>query len=190
MCLPLPLILASASPRRKELLSQMGVPFEVIVAKTEEVSAGDPQELVKKNAFLKAAAVQKLHPERMILGSDTVVYANGQVLGKPRDGQDAFRMLKSLSGRKHLVYTGVCLLSPGYQDVQCDETAVYFSALSDAEIHRYIASGEPMDKAGAYAIQGRAGMYVEKICGSFSNVIGLPMALVRRMLETAERKNT
>lgn len=190
MHLPLPLILASASPRRKELLSQMGVPFEVIVAETEEIAIGSPRELVMKNAREKALAVQNMHPERMILGSDTVVCVDGQVLGKPRDEEDAFRMLKSLAGRKHAVYTGVCLLSPGKEDVQCDETQVFFSALSDEEIRRYIATKEPMDKAGAYAIQGQAGMFVEKIHGSFSNVIGLPMALVRRMLKTAEMKNT
>lgn len=182
------MILASASPRRKELLSAMGVPFEVICADAEESLAGEPKSLVVQNARLKAAAVHKSHPERMILGADTVVCVDGQVLGKPRDEKDALHMLRSLSGKKHQVYTGVCLMGNGWEDVRCDETDVYFSSLTDEEILRYIATKEPMDKAGAYAIQGIAGMYVEKINGSFSNVIGLPMALVRAMLLEAKGK--
>lgn len=180
------MILASASPRRKELLASMGIPFDIITADTEEATDGEPRHVVMQNARLKAEAVQKNHPGRMILGSDTVVSIDGQVLGKPRDEEDAFRMLRALSGRKHKVYTGVCLIANGKADVRCDETDVYFSALSDDEIRRYIATGEPMDKAGAYAIQGIAGMYVEKINGSFSNVIGLPTALVRLMLQAAQ----
>ncbi|MBR2053400.1 MAG: septum formation inhibitor Maf [Clostridia bacterium] len=180
------MILASASPRRKELLTSMGVPFEIITADTEEAALGDPRAVVMQNARLKAAAVHKDHPSRMILGADTVVSIDGQVLGKPRDEEDAFRMLRSLSGRQHKVYTGVCLIFNGKADVRCDETDVYFAPLSDDEIRRYIATGEPMDKAGAYAIQGIAGMYVEKINGSFSNVIGLPTALVRAMLQAAQ----
>lgn len=181
------MILASASPRRKELLASMGVPFEIITADTEEAANGNPKDVVMQNARLKAAAVQKDHPARMILGADTVVCVDGQVLGKPKDKDDAFRMLRSLSGRQHKVYTGVCLLHDGRADVRCDETDVYFTPLSDDEIRRYIETGEPMDKAGAYAIQGIAGMYVEKINGSFSNVIGLPTALVRLMLQAAIR---
>lgn len=179
------LILASQSPRRRELLAQMGVPFEIIVADTQEAQSGSPRELVMENARLKAKAVYEMHKGRMILGADTVVCVDGQVLGKPKDREDAFRMLKTLSGREHKVYTGVCLLYADTEDVRCDETLVHFTPLSDDEILRYIASGEPMDKAGAYAIQGMAGMYVDKIHGSFSNVIGLPMALVRRMLQDA-----
>lgn len=180
------LILASASPRRRELLAAMGIPFEVIIAPTEEAKQGDAQTLVMQNARLKAEAVHKLHPLRSVLGSDTVVCVDEDVLGKPRDEEDAFRMLRRLSGKSHKVYTGVCLITPRGLDVRCDETDVCFAALSDEEIHRYISTGEPMDKAGAYAIQGRAGMYVEKIHGSFSNVIGLPMALVRTMLLAAQ----
>lgn len=164
----------------------MGIPFDIIIADAQEAAQGDPRDVVMQNARLKAEAVQKNHPQRTILGSDTVVSIDGQVLGKPRDEEDAFRMLRALSGRKHKVYTGVCLIHNGQCDVRCDETDVYFTALSDDEIRRYIATGEPMDKAGAYAIQGIAGMYVEKINGSFSNVIGLPTALVRAMLQAAQ----
>ncbi len=184
-----PLILASASPRRRELLSAMGLQFQVIVAETEEAMTGDPATLVMANARLKAEAVLKIHPDRMILGADTVVCIGQQVLGKPRDEQDAFQMLRSLSGKEHTVFSGVCLINNGKADVRYDETKVFFTCLSDDDILRYIASGEPMDKAGAYAIQGKAGMFVEKINGSFSNVIGLPMALVRSMLKDAAFPN-
>lgn len=179
------MILASASPRRKELLSSMGAAFTVVVADAEEATEGKPEQLVMENARRKARAVQKLHPGRMILGSDTVVCIDGQVLGKPKDEEDAFRMLRSLSGRQHQVYTGVCLLTESFEDTRFDQTDVTFSSLTDDDIRWYIHTGEPMDKAGAYAIQGIAGMYVEKIHGSFSNVIGLPTSLVRQMLMNA-----
>ena len=177
------MILASASPRRKELLSSMGIAFEVIVADAQEATEGSPDVLVMENAALKATAVAALHPDRMVLGSDTVVCVDGRVLGKPKDEEDAFCMLRALSGREHQVYTGVCLIKNGKKDVRCDKTDVFFTSLSDEEIRDYIRTGEPMDKAGAYAIQGIAGMFVEKICGSFSNVIGLPTSLVRQMLK-------
>ena len=179
------IILASASPRRKELLSSMGIPFTVVVADADEATEGSPDALVMENACRKAAAVAALHPGRMVLGSDTVVCVDGQVLGKPKDEEDAFRMLHSLSGREHQVYTGVCLIKDGKKDVRCDKTDVFFTPLTDAEIRDYVRTGEPMDKAGAYAIQGIAGMFVEKIHGSFSNVIGLPTFLVRQMLKDA-----
>ena len=179
------MILASASPRRKELLSSMGIAFEVIVADAQEATEGSPDMLVMENAALKATAVAALHPDRMVLGSDTVVCVDGQVLGKPKDEEDAFCMLRALSGREHQVYTGVCLIKNGKKDVRCDQTDVFFTSLSDEEIRDYIRTGEPMDKAGAYAIQGIAGVFVEKICGSFSNVIGLPTSLVRQMLKDA-----
>lgn len=177
------MILASASPRRKELLSSMGIAFSVIVADAQEATEGSPDVLVMENAALKATAVAALHPDRMVLGSDTVVCVDGRVLGKPKDEEDAFCMLRALSGREHQVYTGVCLIKDGKKDVRCDKTDVFFTSLSDEEIRDYIRTGEPMDKAGAYAIQGIAGMFVEKICGSFSNVIGLPTSLVRQMLK-------
>ncbi len=182
------MILASASPRRKELLSSMGIPFCVMVADAREATDGEPAGLVMENARRKAQAVHAMHPGRMILGSDTVVCIDGQVLGKPKDENDAFRMLKSLQGRQHQVYTGVCLIANGKEDTRCDCTHVTFSPLTDEDIRWYIATKEPMDKAGAYAIQGIAGMYVEKIHGSFSNVIGLPTSLVRQMLKDSAQK--
>ncbi len=177
------LILASSSPRRKELMGYTGLPFEVKTAEAEEKKAGKPEELVMENACRKARAVAKAYAGRTVLGADTVVYLDGRVLGKPRDREEASWMLSLLSGAWHTVYTGVCVISSGgREDVRCDESRVLFTPLSREEIERYVASGEPMDKAGAYALQGKGGMFVERIEGSYSNVIGLPMALVRRML--------
>lgn len=185
------LILASSSPRRKELMGYTGIPFEVITAEAEETGAGRPEELVMENARRKAGAVAEQHPGRLTLGADTIVYLDedDQVLGKPRDRADAARMLALLSGAWHTVYTGVCVIAPdGRQFVRHDASRVLFTPLTPEEIDRYIATGEPMDKAGAYALQGKGGMFVERIEGSYSNVIGLPMALVRRMLLDAGMK--
>ena len=180
------LILASASPRRRELMAYTGLPFEVITADAEEMKAGEPETLVMENARRKARAVAALHPGRMVLGADTIVYQDGRVLGKPRDEQDAREMLRRLSGCWHTVYTGVCVIGEdGTEQVNADASRVEFVALSEEAVSWYIATGEPMDKAGAYAVQGRAGMFVRRIEGSYSNVIGLPMALVRDMLKEA-----
>ena len=180
------LILASASPRRRELMAYTGLPFEVITADAEEIKAGNPETLVMENARRKARAVAALHPGRMVLGADTIVYQDGRALGKPRDEQDARDMLRGLSGRGHMVYTGVCVIGEnGEESVNADASLVEFVPLSEEAISWYIATGEPMDKAGAYAVQGRAGMFVRRIEGSYSNVIGLPMALVRDMLKAA-----
>ena len=163
-----------------------GIPFEVITADAEEIKTGEPETLVMENARRKARAVWDRHPGRTVLGADTVVYHAGCVLGKPRDEADARNMLARLSGKWHSVYTGVCLISPeGREDVRCDEARVHFVTLAQKDIDWYIATGEPMDKAGAYAVQGRAGMFVSRIEGSHSNVIGLPMHLVREMLQAA-----
>ena len=183
------LILASSSPRRRELMGYTGIPFEVITAETEELKTGAPEELVMENAARTAAAVAESHPGRLVLGADTVVYLQGRVLGKPRDEKEAAEMLLLLSGAWHTVYTGVCLIRDGYRDVRIDQSRVQFVPLSRDTISRYIATGEPMDKAGAYALQGRGGMFVRRIEGSYSNVIGLPMALVRDMLIKAGMQN-
>ncbi len=181
-----PLILASASPRRRELMAYTGIPFQVITADAEEMKIGEPEALVMENARRKARAVWRQHPESTVLGADTIVYQDGAVLGKPKDQEDARAMLRRLSGAWHTVYTGVCVITAdGKTDARCDASRVQFVPLTDADIDRYIASGEPMDKAGAYAVQGRAGMYVSRIEGSYSNVIGLPMHLVRDMLRNA-----
>ena len=180
------IILASSSPRRRELMGYTGIPFEVITAEAEELKEGSPAELVMENARRKARAVAKQHPGRMVLAADTVVYQDGRVLGKPRDEQDARDMLRRLSGNIHTVFTGVCVIGEdGGERVSVDASRVEFVSLTEEAISWYIATGEPMDKAGAYAMQGRAGMFVRSISGSYSNVIGLPMAMVREILKAA-----
>ena len=177
------LILASASPRRRELMGYTGLPFEVICADAEEIRQGPPDALVMENARRKARAVADSHPERLVIGADTIVYQQGKALGKPRDQADARRMLRCLSDAWHEVYTGVCVIGPdGRAETRCDVSRVKFAALDDRTIDRYVSSGEPMDNAGAYAVQGMGGMFVSRIEGSYSNVIGLPMALLRSML--------
>ena len=164
-------------------MAYTGIPFQVVTADAEEIKTGDPEALVMENACRKARAVWRQHPDSVVLGADTIVYQDGRVLGKPKDQEDARAMLRRLSGAWHTVYTGVCVIQPnGQADTRCDASRVHFVPLTDADIARYIAGGEPMDKAGAYAVQGRAGMYVSRIEGSYSNVIGLPMHLVRDML--------
>lgn len=177
------LILASGSPRRRELLELCGISFECIAPEVDEHCEGKPDECVKMLAKRKAEATHRLHPDRIVLAADTLVYMKGTILGKPETHAEAERMLKWLSGDVHTVYTGVCVMGEGKVLLDYAETEVRFSPLEDAVIHEYVCSGEPMDKAGAYGIQGRAGMFVESITGSYSNVVGLPMALVRRLLK-------
>lgn len=179
------IILASQSPRRRELLAAMGISFTIDVPDIVERDAATPAETVCGLALQKAQAVALRHPgeQALILAADTVVYC-GQILGKPKDREDARRMLSLLSGRWHEVYTGVCAMdaASGLQEVRAECTRVHFVPLSEPEIGRYVETGEPMDKAGAYAIQGRAGMFIDRVEGSASNVIGLPMATVRELL--------
>jgi septum formation protein len=171
------LILASQSPRRSELLRNAGIPVEVIPAEVDEsVEPGEaPEHYVCRIARDKARAVRG----ELVLGADTVVVAQGEILGKPVDEEDAARMLRLLSGRDHLVVTGICV--KGRETVVDHETTrVWFAELTLREIREYVASGEPMDKAGGYAIQGLASRFVERIEGSYSNVVGLPVAMVYR----------
>ena len=170
-------ILASASPRRKELLEQIGCCFRIETADTEEASGEGmtPSELVMKNAHLKAAAVAALHPDIPVLGADTVVSLDGNIYGKPRDREHAIEMLTSFSGRAHQVMTGIALAWQGRIWQAYETTEVVFAPLSAASITRYVDTGEPADKAGAYGIQGRAAVFVEQIRGSYSNVVGLPL---------------
>ena len=165
----------------------MGVSFIVASADVDEHLSGKPQDVVMQLARRKALAVAQQYPDDDILAADTLVHCSGETLGKPTDQNDAERMLRMLSGNTHSVFTGVCLLNraKGHVDVRCAETSVRFVELSDQEIKRYISTGEPLDKAGAYGIQGMAGMFVSEISGSSSNVIGLPMHLVREMLISA-----
>ncbi|SRR6266566_1689687 len=178
------IVLASASPRRQELLRNAGIDFVVQPANIEEVRlAGETAtRFAQRMAREKAQAVRKSHPEEWILAADTVVVVEDEVLGKPADERDASRMLRLLGGREHQVITGVCLLGADFEDVRSESTAVYFSMMTDAEIQDYIATPEPMDKAGAYAIQGIASRWISKIEGDYSNVVGLPVDLIWRML--------
>ena len=180
----LPLVLASASPRRAELLQAAGIPFDVVPADVDEQQhAGeDAGTYVQRLAAAKAAHVAGTHPGRAVLGADTTVVVDGDVLGKPRDAAEAVAMLKRLSGRSHLVLTGVCLIgADGRTETSIASTTVEFRPVTAAEIERYVASGEPMDKAGAYAIQGGAGGFVTRIEGDYDNVVGLPVALIQAM---------
>jgi len=210
------LVLASASPRRQELLRNAGISFTVQSADVDETPlAGEsPRDCAARLAREKALAVWQTRPQDTVLGADTVVVVDGTILGKPSDREDAARMLRRLSGRVHEVITGVCVVTslasgrlpisveevaqfpglaeaarPGAPQIRSryETTLVTMCELSDEEIQAYIASGEPMDKAGAYAIQGIASRWIPRIEGDYSNVVGLPVALVWRMLNSGTR---
>ena len=171
------LYLASQSPRRTELLTQVGIDHIVVSSTYEEANRGydDPIEMVKAQALGKARAAVGVPEGSIVLGADTIVVLDNQVLGKPHDASEARHMLERLSGQVHSVITGVALLIKGQEIVFYNETKVYFKKLAPFEIESYIASGEPMDKAGAYGIQGKGALWVEKIEGSYTNVVGLPV---------------
>lgn len=177
------LILASASPRRRELLTAAGLDFEVRVAGIDEAQfdGEDPIALVQRLAAEKAKAIE-IEDGDVVLGADTVVCIQGEVLGKPDDPNGAVRMLRLLAGRSHWVYTGISLRSTATSVVDYAGTEVTFSDLDDREIAEYVRSGEPLDKAGAYAIQGLASKFVLEIRGCYQNVVGLPVSLVYRHL--------
>jgi septum formation protein len=182
------LILASSSPRRQELLREAGIAFAVDPAHiNEDQKEGEPPlDYACRLAREKAQAVAVRHPQRSVLGADTIVVVDQEVLGKPCDPADAARMLRLLSGRGHSVTTAVCLVSPnGDTETRSATTQVYFRPLAEPEIQQYVAGGEPMDKAGAYAIQGGASRWTDRIEGEYSNVVGLPLSLVTEIL----RKN-
>lgn len=185
------LILASQSPRRRELLTQIGIPFTVRVSNSEEKLIGEnPEEIVKGLAFQKAEAVLREAEEgQAVLGADTVVVLDGKILGKPKDEEDAFRMLQDLQGRAHQVYTGVAILTKdsGENISFAEETTVELWPMSGEEIRAYIATGEPMDKAGAYGIQGRFAAFIRKIDGDYTNVVGLPLGRVYQEWKRIER---
>ncbi len=184
------LILASASPRRKELLEQVGAVFEIIPARGEEVITKElPQDVVMELALQKAREVadsvegqETSIEEVIILGADTVVAYDGRILGKPKDRTDAVGMLTQLSGNTHSVYTGVAVIVKEKEAEQIfnfyEETKVTMYPMSEAEIEAYVDTGEPMDKAGAYGIQGKCAIYIEKIAGDYNNVVGLPIARI------------
>lgn len=211
------LILASASPRRRELLQAAGIPFTAQPTDIPEIPVDReaPRAFAERLAREKAQAIAHRHPHEAVLGADTVVVVDGLILGKPQDAADALRMLRLLSGKTHEVITAVCVIAPSptrasspetatgnrqlptehqpatgnwqpataLPDVRSETTQVTFAPLSDADIEAYISTGEPMDKAGAYGIQGVASRWIPRIVGDYSNVVGLPVALVYRMLK-------
>src|SRR5687767_1870305 len=185
------LILASASPRRADLLRAAGIEFDVVPADVNEAMdiEDTPDGYARRLAQLKAEAVRPQAGERPILGADTIVLVDNAVLGKPADAADAKRMLRLLSGREHAVLTAVCLINPLAESRRVQtlvsRTNVEFAPLTDEEIDWYVASGEPMDKAGAYAVQGLASRFVTRIDGSYSNVVGLPVAVVYQLCRGA-----
>ena len=186
------LVLASASPRRRELLAQVGFKFDVTPAHIpEDPRAGeDPiayvTRLAREKAEIVYAELSSKSPTQdglVVLGADTTVTLDNHILGKPEDEQDAARMLRMLSGRSHHVITGVAVVTARGAEVAAEVTAVRFLTLTDAEIDAYVATGEPMDKAGAYAIQGLAARWIPRVEGCYFNVVGLPLALVSTLLE-------
>ncbi len=187
------LVLASASPRRKELLNQAGYEFKVVPANIpeERLPDEDPTAFVTRLAQEKAQSVfDQLNRDApgdplLVLGADTIVLTHNEILGKPQDAEDAARMLRVLSGHTHQVITGICLISMQKTEVAAETTAVTMREISEAEIFAYIATGEPMDKAGAYAIQGYAARWIPRIEGCYFNVVGLPLARVAAMIHKA-----
>jgi len=190
------LVLASASPRRAELLRNAGISFLVHPSDVPEgpLEGGDPRLFAERLAREKASVVFLQRPKDVVLGADTVVIVGREILGKPRDEADAARMLRMLSGRSHLVTTGVCLVGPAkletgnqkletrFADLRSETTIVAMDRLTEEDIRLYVATNEPMDKAGAYAIQDIASRWISRIAGDYCNVVGLPIALVYRML--------
>lgn len=183
------MILASESPRRRELLAAVGVPFRVVPSGVDEVPrAGEsPSRFVRRAALDKGEAVAALHPSSFVLAADTIVVADGRILGKPGDRAEARRMLSRLADREHKVYTAVCLLcrERGIRDLGTEVTRVRFRPLTASEIAAYARTGECDDKAGAYAAQGAGMLLIDRVAGSFSNVVGLPMTRVVTMLARA-----
>ena len=180
-----PLILASASPRRRELLQQIGLEFTVVTGDIDEtpLPGEDHASYTLRLAEAKARAVLTLHPDAVVIGADTTVFADGELLGKPRDADDAARMLDLLRGRGHEVTTGIAVLTRDQTLTATETTEVFFSQMTDDDIAAYVATGEPMDKAGAYAIQGRAAQWIPRIAGEYSNVVGLPLARLAELLK-------
>ncbi len=190
------LILASGSPRRKEILEKAGFDFEIRVSDADEsIEFGTPADLVEKLSLIKAKDVANLVKAEgkhgLVIGADTVVALDGLVYGKPKDKEEAFEMLKSLRGRAHSVFTGVSLVDSisGRRMTFHDETKVFFKNPSDDELKAYIEGGEPMDKAGAYAIQGEGAFLIERIEGDYLNVVGLPLEKLKENLSLFEQNH-
>lgn len=187
------IILASGSPRRRELLEQIGIPFEVMTSNADEITdAEEPEKIVKELSEMKAQAVFDecikkggKYLNAVVIGADTIVYHDGRVLGKPKTREEAKKMIYSLSGKEHCVYTGVTILGCGQPVSFAEKTVVFVYDMSEEEIETYVSTGEPMDKAGAYGIQGRFAAYVSSINGDYNNVVGLPVSRVYKELRKA-----
>lgn len=183
-----PIILASASPRRKELLEQVHIPFIVKPSGVDEGAvelSGTPEEKAERLAFLKAEDVAKVISSGLVLGADTIVVIDDDIFGKPQSREDAYKMIERMSGREHLVMTGIALIdsATGRTSSGCEVTRVRFAKLAHEAIRYYIDTGEPEGKAGAYALQGLGALLVEEIKGCYANVVGLPLMRLRKMLE-------
>ena len=178
------IILASSSPRRRELLSMIGLNYVIETSGEEEVQPHGlpPAEFVKTLALQKAQPVADLHPGDCVIGADTIVYLEGDILGKPHTPDVAKAYLRRMQGKKHVVFTGVAVLKNGKVDVRHCETTVTFAPMTPREIDAYVATGEPLDKAGAYGVQGPGGIFVERVEGNYFNVIGLPLPMLYNML--------
>ncbi len=181
-------VLASASPRRREILDILKIDYDVIKSDADESAVDkniEPSLYVQELALLKGADVAKNLKSKIVISADTIVYYDTEVLGKPADEEDAFRMLSKLSGQVHTVYTGVCVMNTDTMFTVCETgaTKVKFKKLSDEKIRAYIKTGEPMDKAGAYAVQGLGATLIEKIDGDYFNVVGLPLEITAHILE-------
>lgn len=183
------IILASQSPRRKELLQQIGISFCVHPSKIQEViTKVSPDEVVRELAAQKALDVASCYREGVVLGADTVVVLDGKIMGKPKDESEAFEMLQKLQGKTHQVYTGVAIIEKTDGEIRkqksfTEQTEVTMYPVTDEEIRRHIATGEPMDKAGAYAIQGKSAVFIREIRGDYNNVVGLPVARIYQELK-------
>jgi septum formation protein len=180
-----PLLLASRSPQRRAILEQLGIPFEVVAPRWEELVGGDPAETVRANARGKAQSVAESAAELPVLGVDTEVVLDGRVFGKAETAAEAEEMLDALAGRTHEVVSGLCLVTPGWETVEHEVTRVTFRPLDARDLAAYVSLGEWRRRAGAYAVQGRGAALVERIEGDYLNVVGLPAALLVRLL--AER---
>jgi septum formation protein len=177
-------ILASGSPRRRELLAYIIKDFDVVPSGIDETASGSPARQVRQLAADKAADIARQYPDALVIGADTLVAIGSVVLGKPKDEAEAAAMLRKLSGRTHRVYTGIAVVSNGVTHVAAKATRVTFCHMSGAEIRDYIATGEPMDKAGAYGIQGYGGKFISGIHGCYFNVMGLPLNRLYTMLKS------
>jgi len=182
------LVLASSSPRRKELLKSIRVPFVVVPAEIDELARDgeEPEAHVQRLAHEKASEISKKYRDSWVLGADTIVVIDGRILGKPHDGAEAVKMLSILSGRTHIVFTGYAIINSCYPEMKIVSYArseVFIRTLSKEEIQGYVLTGEPMDKAGAYAIQDVGAAIVERVYGSYTNVVGLPLCEVARDLK-------